>query len=129
MKKVISALMLGGGLTSAVWATDLTGDWTAERRGPSGEARPLTIHLQTDGSTLTGTVSGLGGSAGDAPITEGSVNGDQISFSLVRGQFKMKYQGKITGNAMHFQLLREPGEHSSNAVNPAEEWDAHRTGS
>ena len=127
--KVICVLILGCWLAPAVWAMDLTSDWIAERHGPSGEKRTLTLHLRADGSTLTGTVSGLGGNTGDAEISEGSMNGDQVSFSLVRGPFKMKYQGKITGNTIHFQLMREQGESSSNTTNQTEEWDAHRTGS
>src|SRR5947209_999632 len=116
MRKAIGVLLLGGGLVSALGAADLTGDWTGERRGPSGEARSLTLHLRVEGATLTGTANGLGGSAGEVEMSEGSVNGDQVSFSLVRGQFKMKYQGTVTDNAIHFKLMREPGESSTSPV-------------
>lgn len=116
-------------LSSSVLASDVTGDWIADRRGPSGEARSLTLHLHTDGSTLTGTVSGFGGSAGDAQLTDGSVSGDQLSFTVNRGQFKMSYEGKIVGDGIQLKLKRDAADTAATPNSGTEEWTAHRAGS
>ena len=57
--------------------------------------RQSTVEFKQDGKDLTGT---LHSRMGDAPLT-GSVNGDQVSFSVTRErdgqQFKIDYSAKL----------------------------------
>ena len=100
------------GLTAAVaiWAADATGKWTADVQGRNGNTMTITMNLKADGNALTGTVSGR---MGDNPISDGKVDGDNVSFSVVRefngNQFKQNYVGKLDGDTIHFTIKMEGG--------------------
>jgi hypothetical protein len=81
-------------------ATDVTGSWKGTIETPNG-TRDVTMNLKADGSKLTGTVSGR---QGDVEIQDGKVDGDNISFSFVRGDFKMEYKGKVSGDQIKFDI-------------------------
>src|SRR6266542_2882103 len=87
-------------LAFAALAADVTGTWKGSIETPNG-SREVTMNLKADGSTLTGTVSGR---QGDAPIQGGKIEGDNISFNMVRGDFKIQYKGKVTGNEIKFDV-------------------------
>jgi hypothetical protein len=91
----MSALLAAGAL-----AADVTGKWTGKVETPNG-SRDVTYVLKQDGDKLTGTVPGMNG---ETPITEGSVKGDDVSFSVVRtfnGQErKTNYTGKVSGSEL-----------------------------
>ncbi len=55
------------------------GKWTVETQGRNG-TQTLTLTLQSDGSNLTG--SSAGGRGGSAEITEGKMDGANVSFSV-----------------------------------------------
>lgn len=59
------------------------------------------MNLKADGSKLTGTISGR---QGDVEIQDGKVEGDNISFSFVRGEFKMEYKGKVSSDQIKFDI-------------------------
>jgi hypothetical protein len=105
-------LLAGVLLAASLWAADVTGKWTAEMRGPQGNTRQTSMDLKADGNTLTGTVEGMRG--GSTPISDGKIDGDNISFSVVRefqgNQFKMNYKGVVKGDTIHFTVSREGGE-------------------
>jgi len=63
---------------SIAWAADVNGKWEAEVPGPQGQTQKQTFNFKVDGDKLTGTVSGM---QGETPISDGKVNGDEISFS------------------------------------------------
>ena len=79
---------------TAAFAADITGAWTLAVETPNG-IRQSTVEFKQDGKNLTGTVHSR---IGDAPLT-GSVNGDQVSFSVTRErdgqQFKIDYSAKV----------------------------------
>jgi hypothetical protein len=82
-------------LSAAVaFAADITGIWTINVETPGG-ARQSTVEFKQDGKDLTGA---LHSRMGDAPLT-GTVNGDQVSFSVTRErdgqQFKIEYSAKV----------------------------------
>src|ERR1700693_4216331 len=64
----------------AAFAADVTGKWTYEMQGRNG-AMTGTLNLKADGNTVTGTVSGRGG---DTEISDGKIDGDNVSFTVVR---------------------------------------------
>src|ERR1041385_8246638 len=81
------------------WAADVTGKWTAQVPGRGGETREATFTFKADGDQLTGTVTTP---RGENPISEGKVNGDEISFSqdleFNGNKVKLLYKGKVSGD-------------------------------
>jgi hypothetical protein len=94
----------------AAAAADVTGKWTAETPGRDGQTMTNTFNLKADGSTLTGTVSSM---RGDQEISNGKVDGDNISFNVVMkmqgNEMKMVYKGKIEGDQIKFSRERDGG--------------------
>ena len=102
-KLVVAVALLAFALS--VWAADVSGKWTAQVPGRSGQMREVTITLKASGQTLTGTVSGR---QGDNPISEGKISGDDISFKVAAQQGTQTYTGKVVGNEIKFK--REGGQ-------------------
>lgn len=103
--------MLSCLLAVAAFAADATGKWTAEMQGRGGQTRQVTMNLKADGAKLTGTV---GSQQGDTEITDGKVDGDTITFNVVRevngNSFKMSYTGTVSGDEIKFKAQRDGGE-------------------
>jgi hypothetical protein len=98
-------------LAVAALAADVSGKWTAQVQGRGGQTREQTITLKADGSALTGSISGP---RGDAAISDGKIDGDTITFSVVRefngNSMKMNYTGKVSGDQIQFKVERDGGE-------------------
>ena len=109
--KLVRWVVAAGLATFSLLAGDVTGKWTAEMQGPNGNTRTVTMNLKADGSKLTGTVSG--GRGGDAEISDGKVDGNDISFSVVRefngNKMTSNYKGKVDGDVIHFNIKMEGG--------------------
>lgn len=96
-----------------LWAADATGKWTFEQQGRNG-AQTVTLDLKADGGSLTGTVTGGMGRGGAEPmaISDGKVDGDTISFKVVRefngNQFVISYKGTVQGDTIKLDVTR-PG--------------------
>jgi hypothetical protein len=92
-------------LAVAAFAADVTGKWTAEVPGRDGAARTITMNLKADGDKLTGTV---GSPMGETDITDGRVDGDTVSFTIVRemngNSVKINYTGKVSGDEIQFKM-------------------------
>lgn len=119
INKLLVVLTLLLAVSIGAVAADATGKWTAQVPGRSGQARETTFNLKVDGSNLTGTVST---GQGEAPITDGKVSGDTLSFTVTvdRGgnTVKQSYTGKVVGDEIQFK--REGGQ------GPAREFTAKR---
>jgi hypothetical protein len=108
----VTTLLLVVGLVA--FAADVTGKWTFEQAGrQGGPARQVTITLKQDGSKLTGSVPGMG-RGGDTPPTEiknGKVDGDKVSFEVVRefngNTMTTKYEGTVSGDEMKLKITRD----------------------
>jgi hypothetical protein len=98
-------------LAVAALAADVTGKWTAEAPGRGGQTQQMTINLKADGSTVTGSISGP---RGETDISDGKIDGDTVSFSVVRefqgNSMKINYTGKVSGDTIQFKMQREGGE-------------------
>jgi len=96
-------------LALALWAADVSGKWTAQVPGRSGNMREVTFTLTASGKTLTGTMSGRNG---DIQIADGKIDGDTISFSVTQdfggNSVKQTFTGKATGGEIKFK--REGGQ-------------------
>ena len=108
--KAMRLVLAGLIATVAIWAADASGKWTAEMQGRNGNTMTVTMNLKADGGKLTGTVSGRNG---DTEISDGKVDGDNVSFTVVRefngNQFKQNYTGKLDGDTIHFTITTEGG--------------------
>ena len=89
--------------TLVAQAADITGKWTAQVPGREGQTREQTFTFKQEGETLTGTTTGMGG---DQAITEGTVKGDAIAFTVVANfqgnEIKFLYKGTIAGDEIKF---------------------------
>jgi hypothetical protein len=97
--------------STAALAADVNGKWTAEMKTPDGETRTTTYTFKADGDKLTGTI---GSQMGDREISEGKVDGDNISFvvSFERdgNTFKITYTGKVSGDELKLKMTTPRGD-------------------
>ncbi len=123
--KTLRILLATSLATVCMWAADASGKWTAEMQGPGGNTRTVTMNLKADGSKLTGTVSG--GRGGDAEISDGKVDGSDLSFTVVRefngNKMTSNYKGKLDGDVIHFNMKMEGGPMGNM---PERQFDAKR---
>jgi len=99
-------------LAVAAFAADVAGKWTAEVPGRGGNTMTQTFTFKVDGSTLAGTLAG--GRGGDISISNGKIDGDNISFDVVRefqgNSMTFHYTGKVSGDTINFKMEREGGQ-------------------
>lgn len=83
-------------------AADFNGKWTAEMQGRNGP-QTVTFDFHVDGSTLTGKITTP---RGDMDISNGKVDGDNITFDQVMNfngnSFTVTYKGKADGDNIKF---------------------------
>jgi len=118
--KFFSALALVA-LASASFAADVTGKWTAEITGRNGQARTTNFDFKVEGEKLTGTMSGM---QGETAISEGTVKGDEIAFTVVMNfngnEMKLVHKGTVAGDVIKITRTRSGGE------GPGQEFEAKR---
>jgi hypothetical protein len=100
-------------------AADIGGKWTMSQVGHNGgQPHVTTFDLKVDGMTLTGTVTApMGGRGGTdaAPIaiTNGKVNGNTVTFDVVRtfagNSATTRYEGTVSGDTMHMKQTIDVG--------------------
>jgi hypothetical protein len=97
----LAVLFLALGTVSAL-AADFSGKWTGDVTTPRG-TQTLTFDFHVDGSKLTGTVTTP---RGETAITNGKVDGDNISFDQVMNfngnEMTITYTGKADGETIKF---------------------------
>jgi hypothetical protein len=82
-------------------AADPTGTWkwSTERNGQKMET---TLKLKLEDDKLTGTISGRGGQ--ETEISDGKLEGDEVSFNVVRefngNKFTIAYKGKVEADVI-----------------------------
>src|SRR5665213_3335879 len=98
----ITLLLVALGSVSAL-AADFNGKWTGDVPGRNGNTQTLTFDFHVDGATLTGKITTP---RGDVDISNGKVDGDNISFDTVMNfngnEFKISYTGKADGDTIKF---------------------------
>lgn len=98
---LIAALfaMLMGMATVALAQGKIDGNWEMSMQGRQGNTTTSTLMLKTDGNKLTGSIKGQ---RGEAPISDGTVDGNKISFTVTRqtpnGEFKQTFNGTVDGD-------------------------------
>jgi len=86
---------------STAWAQDLTGKWTATA---TSNNVAVTLDLKVAGNVVTGAI--LNPQSGPAQIKDGKIEGNNISFHVVRTAndttSKILWKGTIAGEEIHF---------------------------
>ena len=89
-------------LLASVWAADIIGKWFAQVPGRQGTVQTV-FTFRVDGTALLGTVSNP---QGETAISQGRINGDEISFVVIRNpggnETKLVYRGKVAGDQIKF---------------------------
>lgn len=97
----------------SVLANGVAGKWTAQVPGRGGETRETTFSFQVEGEKLTGTMSGM---QREIEISDGKVQGDQISFKVVLSfqgnEVTLLYEGELSGDEIKFTRWREGSDQS-----------------
>lgn len=95
-KLILSAVFLLG-ISGATMAAEIDGKWTAEVEGRRGTVTQ-TLSLTSSGNNLTGSLEGGRGNAVD--ISDGKLDGNKVSFKVVRefngNQFTQQYKGTLS---------------------------------
>ena len=87
--------------TKAVATVSATGTytWTMKRQD---QEITSTLKLKQDGKKLTGTINGFQGN--EIEIQDGKVEGDEVSFTVIRefndNKITIKYKGKLESDAI-----------------------------
>ena len=97
--------LLSCALAVMVYAADATGKWSFETQGRNGPMTQ-TLNLKQDGGSLSGTLTG--GRGGEVQISDGKVDGNNVSFTVVRefrgNQMSIKYTGVLSGDEMKLTI-------------------------
>jgi hypothetical protein len=93
------------------FAADVDGKWTGQVEGRNGP-QTQTLMLKVSGGTLTGTVEG--GRGGPVEISNGVIDGDKISFTVVRefggNKVTQEFKGAISGGDLKLMVSGGRGE-------------------
>ena len=84
----------------------MAGKWVAQVPWRDGQMVEQTFTFKVDGEKLTGSVRSP---AGDVPITDGKISGDDLAFTTVvqDNTVKLLYKGKVAGDEIKFTRQRE----------------------
>ncbi|PWU05565.1 MAG: hypothetical protein C5B51_14155 [Terriglobia bacterium] len=101
MRLLVVTVFLGI-FSLAALAADITGKWVAQVPGPNG-SREITFDFKQAGNDLTGSIAGPRGAQ---EISEGKVQGENVSFAVVLeltgNQIRQNFKGTISGNQIRF---------------------------
>lgn len=106
------ALAMSALLAVSAFAADVTGKWVGKMETPNG-TRDSVLNLKQDGEKLTGTMPGRNG---EAAISDGSIKGDDVAFTVVRNfggeERKINYKGKVADGEMKlkFEMMGQDRE-------------------
>jgi hypothetical protein len=89
-----------------VFAADITGKWTTEFDSQVGLQKYI-FEFKADGAKLTGmAISNIGGVEAKTALTEGKINGDEITFvenlNYQGMELRISYKGQISGDEIKF---------------------------
>ena len=97
--------LLSCALAVAVFAADVTGKWSFETQGRNGPMTQ-TLNLKQDCGSLSGTLTG--GRGGEVQISDGKVDGNNVSFNVVRefqgNKVTIKYNGVMSGDELKLTI-------------------------
>jgi len=109
MRKTNAALvvLLFAILTSLVYAADISGQWKSQ----AGDNPSFTFTLKSDGNAVSGSMLSEDGK--DFPISDGKLDGNTISFSVMSewqgNPIKLVAKGTLKGDAIDLNIGTEDG--------------------
>jgi len=123
-KKLLFVTTILLALAFAASAADVNGKWVYEQAGrQGGNPVKVTLNLKSEGGKLTGTLSrpGRDGNAMEAQITDGKVDGNNISFKVsMQGgggnTMTSEYVGTLSGDDLKLKVTR-PGRDGNAQTN------------
>ena len=114
-KKLLFVTTILLALAFVASAADVSGKWVFEQAGrQGGNAVKVTLTLKAEGGKLTGNVSrpGRDGNAMESPLTDGKVDGNNVSFKVTQqlggNAMTSEYTGKLEGDDLKLTINR-PG--------------------
>ncbi len=99
----LPVLLIVSAITAA--AADVAGTWKTSYKNSEGQIRESTLTLKVDGGKLSGEISSP---RGKVPVTEGSIDGGKISFTVVRkgngDEIPIRFTGSVKGDTMSLKM-------------------------
>jgi hypothetical protein len=113
--KLIAAFCAACFVTVAAFAADASGTWKWSQPGrQGGPAFEMTLKLEVKDGALSGSIPAMQGPQGEIPavaISDASIKGDMVSFSVTRefngNKRTSKYEGKLEGDTIKGSIERE----------------------
>jgi hypothetical protein len=93
---------------TAYAATDVTGVWTGELKGPDGNGFPISFTFKQDGAALTGSVAGPQGDP--IAISDGKVDGSTITFKVSFNGMTISHTGTVSGEEIKLTTKSNNGD-------------------
>ena len=124
IKKLFSVTTILLAMTLCLLAADANGKWAFEQEGRNGPVQ-VTLNLKADGGMLSGTLTrpGRDGNAMETAISDGKIDGNNISFSVKRefngNTFVTTYKGTLDGDSMKIEITmpgRDGNTRTANVV-------------
>lgn len=104
MRSILFTLLLA----TASFSADIDGKWKGTAPGRDGNTREIGFDFKADGAKLSGSMMGP---MGEVPISEGKVDGGDVSFKVVLefngNSMSMSYSGKLEGTELKLKMQRE----------------------
>ncbi len=114
------ALSVAAAAANGAPPADIVGAWALSYTTMDGVNLESTLTVKMDGDKLAGTISSTRGSVA---LDEIAVNGDDVTFAIVRVGFgdtiRIQYAGKLDGDTMRLKIkvgAREPLEATARRV-------------
>ena len=104
---ILIATIVLGVRFMALAAEDATGTWKGTMETPRGN-QENTFALKTEGNKLTGTLSNE--MMGTLPISDGTVDGDRITFSINTDFGAITYAGIVRGDTLKLTMTAGGGQ-------------------
>jgi hypothetical protein len=106
MRSILMVAVAAAIFSAPALPADVQGTWKGILNTPNGAIETTFVFKMVEGK-LNGSVV-LGEQFGEAPITDGKVDGDNISFLVVRdfgnGELRLNYKGVVKGEEIRFTI-------------------------
>ena len=113
MKK-LSFIIAAFAMSVAAFGASVDGKWTMEQKAKD-QTVTVTFDLKTDGAKVMGTMYRAARKAKSAPIQNGKIEGDKISFDTIarnkkKGEVKTHWEGTVTDSQIAGRRKADQGK-------------------
>jgi len=122
IKKLLFVATILLAVTLCLMAADASGKWTFQQEGRNGSVQ-VTLNLKVDAGALTATLTrpGRDGNAMETAISDGKVDGNNISFAVKRefngNSFVTTYKGTLDGDSLKIEITMPGRDGNSRTMN------------